>query len=41
VVGAIPEFNKEYLKSVGIVENLQKWQELCHAYLEEYKDEKE
>ena len=39
VIGAMPEFNEEYLKKIGMGEKLQKWQDLCFEYLEKHKDE--
>ncbi len=34
VIGAVPEFNEEYLLRIGLGERLQTWQELCFAYME-------
>ena len=34
-VGAMPEFNEEYLLTVGLGDKLQKWQALCFACLEQ------
>ncbi len=33
IIGAMPEFNEEYLHKIGLSENLQKWQNLCFEYM--------
>lgn len=38
VIGAMPEFNEEYLQQIGMGEKLQQWQDLCFDYLEKHKD---
>ena len=38
-VGAMPEFNEEYLLTIGLGEKLDKWQNLCFAYMEQQKHE--
>ena len=38
-IGAMPEFNEEYLLTIGLGERLQKWQDLCFAYMEQQKHE--
>jgi putative nucleotidyltransferase with HDIG domain len=39
VIGAVPEFNEEYLQKISMGDKLQKWQELCFAYMEQHKNE--
>lgn len=34
VIGAMPEFNEEYLRKIGLEEKLQKWQTLCFEHME-------
>jgi HD-like signal output (HDOD) protein/CheY-like chemotaxis protein len=38
VIGAMPEFNEEYLNSIGMGDKLQKWQKLCFSSMEQQKD---
>lgn len=38
-VGAMPEFNEAYLVTIGLGEKLQKWQNLCFAYMEQQFNE--
>ncbi len=35
VVGAVPEFNEEYLEKLGLKDNLKKWRDICFTYLDE------
>ncbi len=37
VVGAMPEFNEEYLHKIGMGDKLQKWHDLCFSYMEQQK----
>ncbi len=39
VIGAVPEFNEEYLQKIGMGDKLQKWQDLCFVYMEQHKNE--
>ena len=36
-VGPVPEFNEEYIKNINIGDKLQKWHDLCFAYMEKSK----
>jgi HD-like signal output (HDOD) protein len=38
IIGAMPEFNEEYLQKIGMGDKLQKWQDLCFAYMEQHKN---
>jgi len=38
VVGAMPEFNEEYIDKIGLREKLNKWQELSFAYMEKQQN---
>jgi HD-like signal output (HDOD) protein len=33
-IGAVPEFNTEYLEKIGFGEQLESWQDLCFSYME-------
>jgi HD-like signal output (HDOD) protein len=35
VVGAMPEFNEEYLHKIGMGDKLRKWDDLCSLYMEQ------
>ena len=39
-IGSVPEFNEEYLHKIGMGDKLQKWQDLCFAYMEQQNNEK-
>lgn len=34
IIGAMPEFNEDYLLQIGLGDKLRKWHELCFAYME-------
>ena len=38
-IGSVPEFNEEYLHKIGMGDKLEKWHELCFAYMEQQKNE--
>ena len=38
VVGAVPEFNEDYLDNIGMGDKLKKWQDLSYAYMEQQKN---
>ncbi|MDP3480875.1 MAG: response regulator [Desulfoprunum sp.] len=40
IIGAMPEFNEEYLHKIDLSESLQKWQNLCFEYMEQQNNEK-
>ncbi|MDR3631048.1 MAG: response regulator [Desulfocapsaceae bacterium] len=33
IIGAMPEFNEEYLQTIGMGDKLKKWQDLCFEYM--------
>jgi HD-like signal output (HDOD) protein len=40
VIGAMPEFNEEYLHKIGLGDKLQKWHDLCFTCMEQQNDGK-
>lgn len=40
IIGAMPEFNEEYLYKIGLSKKLQEWQDLCFAYMGQQNNEK-
>ena len=39
VVGAMPEFNEEYLYKIGMGDKLPKWHDLCFSYMEQQEND--
>lgn len=35
IIGAMPEFNEEYLLKIGLGDKLRKWRDICFAYMEQ------
>ena len=35
IIGAMPEFNEEYLLEIGLGDKLRKWHDICFAYMEQ------
>ncbi|MDR3631817.1 MAG: response regulator [Desulfocapsaceae bacterium] len=35
IIGALPEFNEEYIEKIGLGEKVKKWQDICFAYMAE------
>lgn len=39
VVGQVPEFNREYLVSIGMDDRLEKWHDLCFTFMDKKVDD--